>query len=106
MKDGSLVITRYFGSGANVVIPANVMSIGYRVFYGNQTIETIFLPDSIRLIGSEAFAACPRLKELRLPPFVVQIGNDIVYDNTTLFCPFNSGTAGLLIKKGIPFQGC
>ena len=103
MSDGFFRITKYLGSDPIVTIPPNVVSIGYRVFYENKTIETIHIPDSVRLIGAEAFALCPRLKELKLPDHLTQIGKNIVYDNTTLLCSANSKTADLLIKSRIPF---
>ena len=43
-----------------------VTSIAPRVFYGNTTLETVSIPDSVNTIGLYAFAFCSNLKSISL----------------------------------------
>ena len=59
--NGEVVITKYLGSDSTVVIPDTIAGypvtvISDRVFYQNQTITQITLPESLTKIGSYAFA--------------------------------------------------
>ena len=94
-------------SSGNVVIPSvityagekyEIIGIGYALCYGNKTITSITLPDTIKYIegyafdhcenmvscnlpdglisiGSAAFQCCSRLKHVELPNSLQQIGN-------------------------------
>ena len=44
-----------------------VSGIAEEAFFGNETLQSIRLPDSIRRIGRAAFSACPALTEVTLP---------------------------------------
>lgn len=37
------------------------------LFAGREDIESVYLPDSVRILGMELFAECPSLKSVRLP---------------------------------------
>lgn len=61
-----------------------VTSIGENIFYNNQTIEKVTLPNSIERIGNAAFQYCYSLKEVNMPSTLVGIGNQAFYDCNNL----------------------
>ena len=65
IKDGKLV--RYSGADAHVTVPDGVTCIGERVFYKNETLESVILPQGLKSIGNEAFFGCRRLRSIQLP---------------------------------------
>ncbi len=65
IKDGKLV--RYSGADAHVTVPDGVTYIGERVFYKNETLESVILPQGLKSIGNEAFFGCRRLRSIQLP---------------------------------------
>jgi len=65
-------ITAYIGSGAVVNIPAqiegvDVLSIGKAAFYGNTTVTTVILPDTVVNIANKAFGKCSSLSSINMP---------------------------------------
>lgn len=50
-----------------------VTEIKQSAFYGNETVEEVILPDSIKTIGYEAFAYCSALKKINIPGGVTVI---------------------------------
>jgi hypothetical protein len=75
-KEG--VLTRYTGSGGNLVIPAAiwgepVKTIGGNVFEG-KGLTVVTIPDGITSIGDRAFAKCQQLRSVTIPDSVTSIG--------------------------------
>lgn len=65
-------ITKYKGNANNVVVPAKingkpVISIGEEAFYNNDTVYSITLPSTVKIIEREAFYRCRYLKSINLP---------------------------------------
>lgn len=58
----------------HVVIAPGCTAIADHVFCGHRNLESIHLPDTLRTIGSWAFAHCTGLKEIKIPDSVVGIG--------------------------------
>ena len=63
----NIEITKYIGSGGDVVIPdtidgKNVISIGKKAFVGSWNLRSINIPDSVTEIDSMAFYGCAGLK--------------------------------------------
>lgn len=50
-----------------------VTAIGIYAFKQNQTLRTVYLPDSVTTIGYGAFSECPKLYEIQLPANLVTI---------------------------------
>lgn len=78
LEDGSAKITAYFGTSPNVVIPSEidghkVTAIGTAVFYRNQEVESVTLPDTVTSIGSYSFADTAKIKRVYLPDSVTEI---------------------------------
>lgn len=72
-------ILNYTGNDIDVVVPEYynglpVSAIRERAFFGNKTIRTLFLPDSMISIGTNAFKECTALTEVVGGGRVNQIG--------------------------------
>ncbi len=79
LEDGTVEITGYTGSEAEIEIPSEidgkaVTSIGNKVFYCCESLESIIIPDSVTNIGSYAFWACHSLTSIEIPNNVTDIG--------------------------------
>lgn len=57
-----------------LVIPEGVQSIG-RAFYGFKPLTNLTLPESLEVMGDQAFANCERLTEVNIPANVTKIGS-------------------------------
>lgn len=88
--NGSAIITAYIGTDKKVTIPATmgglpVTDIGAQAFKGNNTMEGIYFPATIRSIGNEAFSGCKKLKIIGNPPTVLDsIGSEAFAGCTSL----------------------
>lgn len=68
---GKSVITGYTGSEKEVIIPSDldgntVTALEKGIFEGNKRIEKIIIPESVDLVGSNAFASCGNLKKITI----------------------------------------
>ena len=77
LKDGKAVITKYIGTSAAVEIPSRidnyvVSAIGEGAFQ-NSDIESVIIPNSVRLIDWFAFAGCTSLESITIPASVTLI---------------------------------
>ena len=68
IKNG--VLTRYNGSGGDVVIPEGVTSISDFAFGLNSTMTSVTIPKSVTSIGEDTFSTCSGLTK-----FIVESGN-------------------------------
>ena len=68
------VLTKYTGSGGDVVIPEGVTAIGKEAFYHCESLTGINIPDGVTDIGFSAFCGCESLTSLRIPDSVTSIG--------------------------------
>lgn len=71
--NGIKEIVAYEGNSRNIEIPQGVTKIYEKVFWDNETIETVIIPSSVREIGSQAFGGCKNLKEVTINEGVVTI---------------------------------
>ncbi len=77
VNDGKATITRYIGSEADVIIPRTidnytVCAIGESAFQ-NCDIESVVIPDSVRLIDWFAFSGCTSLQSVTVPSSVMSV---------------------------------
>ena len=99
--DGTVSITKYTGSDANVTIPTTidgktVSEIGtYDVntpigvdargaFYNCTSLQQITIPDSVTSIGEAAFGNCISFTQVTIPDSVTSIGYDTFVECTSL----------------------
>jgi hypothetical protein len=78
-NNGTITITGYTGTDANVVIPSTidglpVTSIGTNAFYAG-SLTSVTIPDSVTSIGVSAFDSCINLTNVTRPNNVTNIGD-------------------------------
>ena len=56
---------QYFGSETQVVLPANVTSVGAYAFAGTG-VQRVVVPGNVRTVGSNSFSGCASLQSVRL----------------------------------------
>ena len=114
IQDG--VLTKYNGSGGDVVVPDSVKEVGQYAFYNCITLTSVKLPDSVTAIGDYAFRGCNSLTKLNIPDTVTSIGNEAFAGckrlaNVTLpvnvvipMAAFDGCTSftGITIPEGVP----
>lgn len=110
--DGNAIITCYYGSETNVVIPEEIegnkvigflrgtfnnhsaltsvsisegiIAIGMGAFYECRNLTSISIPQSVTLIGTGAFVGCNSLKNISIPPGVTSIEDSTFYGCSSL----------------------
>lgn len=83
-----VIIKSYRGKGTHLRIPSEiqgypVVEIDNYVFF-QRNIESIFIPDSIKRIGSSVFFNCKLLKNVRLPNSLTTISESLFRDCDSL----------------------
>lgn len=81
---GDGILIAYKGSAAHVVIPEGIRQIGPEVFQGHGEITTVSIPDSLEIIGEDAFADCTGLMEI-----TGMSGVRIIRDRAFYHCPLS-----------------
>ena len=90
---GGYEVCGYNGKAEKVVIPKEykglpVVSIGAKAFRdeytGHSNLKEIFIPDSVKTIGSEAFYNCDSLTTITLGKNIKEIGDSAFYNCTAL----------------------
>ena len=74
------VLKTYTGTDTIVQIPDGVVEIGYRAFYGNDTVERVIFSDSVVKIGIQAFAECTALYNIVFTQSLRIIGHEAFAD--------------------------
>ena len=90
VKDGKLL--KYEGTEKEPIIPVAVTEIGAEAFLNCTFLETILIPENVRVIGERTFAGCTNLKEVYMTS-AVEIGAQAFKDCVSLevlFEPYNS----------------
>lgn len=78
------VLEKYNGNAAVVYVPETVKHIGYEAFSDCTFIEKIVLPEGTTSIENSAFRNCSSLKEINLPSELTQLPNNAFYGCTSL----------------------
>lgn len=86
----------YASYGGNVSIPAkvtyegvtyNVTTIGYKAFYGSESVTNVRIPSSVVLIDAQAFAECSQLTTVYMEEPAALDETSFDYANITLYVP-------------------
>ncbi|EDR25704.1 hypothetical protein, conserved [Entamoeba dispar SAW760] len=57
------------------IIPSSITKLGYKCFYGCESLKSINIPSSIIKIGDCCFRYCSSLKSINIPSSISKIGN-------------------------------
>lgn len=84
--DGELILSARGGLKelTEYIIPNGVTTIGYDVFRGCNSLESITIPDSVISIGGSAFSNCSSLTSITIPNNVTKIGSYAFRECTNL----------------------
>ena len=105
-EDGRTSIPKSICSNSNinnVIIPDSVTSIEIKSFYYCQNLESIRLPESVKIIGDHAFANC-KFASIRLPESVTEIEDNAFYGCENLKSVNLPNT--ITIVESRAFSGC
>lgn len=106
--DGKPVVSLYQTFWGNetvvsVTLPDTVTEIGYYAFYGCTALQEVTLSDGVTTIGYQAFSGCTALQEVTLPVSVTKLDYGAFSGCTTLA----SVTGGAITSLGIyAFNNC
>lgn len=78
------VLTKYVGPGGDVMIPEGVTQIDQCVFERNNTICSVCLPETLRVISRKAFYDCALLEEVNFPENLEEIDRSAFAGCTSL----------------------
>ena len=78
--NGAATLNAYRGTGGAVTIPSTiggfpVTSIDNDAFYGNTSLTSVTIPNSVSSIGNQAFYGCTGLTSVTIPNSITSIGN-------------------------------
>lgn len=87
--DGTLSLTRYYGSQTSVEVPYRVSgwvvsAIGREAFSYRTALQSVSLPSGVTSIGQSAFYYCTALRSITLPYGVTSVGPSAFYNCTAL----------------------
>ena len=79
-RNGTCSIINYFGPGGDLIIPGSlngltVTGIGNDAFFSKASLTSVVIPDSVIIIGIEAFYWCTGLSSVKIGNSVTEIGH-------------------------------
>ncbi len=81
--DGSIAITKYYGSAKEIVIPKKIKGKRvtgiYTLAFYESKLTSVIIPDSVTSIGDGAFFNCDFLTSVTIPDSVTSIGKRAFY---------------------------
>ena len=99
-----VILSKYTGPGGDVVIPESVTIIGENAFYGCTGLTSVTIPKGVTEIKNYAFKNCSNLKSIDIPESITTIGQDCFKGCTSI--------TSITIPEGITkiyggtFDGC
>ena len=108
--DGTAMITSYYGSDGDVVIPDEidgypVAALGPSVLYGNERYRSVTVPNGVTEVDYNPFVGCPMLTEIRVAPDhpTLKVVDGVLFDRTghRLICyPCALGATSYAVPEG------
>lgn len=96
--EGSKLI-RYFGHDHVVTIPNGITELSSCLFWDNQEIEEVILPDTLIMLGGDTFYNCSNLRKVTIPKSVKTMCNNpfagcpkLVLENHSPYFHYEEGT--------------
>ena len=72
-------LTGYKGKSKNIILPDSVRVIGNDAFSNSDTLEAVLVPEGVEKIESEAFSYCTNLKKVYLPSSLEAIEREVFW---------------------------
>ena len=81
VENGSCTVTAYLGADSAVRIPETiegvaVTALGDSLFAERETLQTLYIPDSVIALGKDMLKGCTSLKALRLPLTETEVSDE------------------------------
>ena len=110
-NEEEVTIERYHGSSTEVEVPSEVMGLPVAklapyCFKDEWFLQSVILPDSVREIGTKAFAGCPNLSQVRIPSSVKSIGSKAFDHKVPLAVESGSDSHIWAVANGNPINFC
>jgi hypothetical protein len=67
------VLTKYVGTGGDVIVPDGVHTIGEQAFYKNTAVTSVTLPASVTTLKKECFWGCRGITSIDLQDNIISI---------------------------------
>ncbi len=89
-ENGEALLWEYTGEETELYLPAEtcegnpVVAIFDETFWGNKILKKVIIPQSVKIIGTDAFRACTALEEIIIPDSVEIIGDEAFIGCTSL----------------------
>lgn len=108
--DNTVSVYKYLGTDAQVIVPnmgngKTVAGVRDYAFYGNATMESITLPDSVKAIGAYAFANCKELQSFIAPASLFAI-HEYAFNNCISLVSCDLSTSAVTDLPVGLFAGC
>lgn len=105
--DGFVIVNHvlhdYVGAQEELFIPNDVRVIANGALQGKNNIQTVWIPDSVEMLGGNVFWSCRGLRRLHIPQSVTNL--EEVWENLISACPLEILRApGRRIKSLKPYQ--
>lgn len=75
--DSTIVTDRIVGSASNIIISPKCVKIEDGAFLFDKNLESVYMLDSVKLVGKEAFRGCKRLNNVRISKNVVTLQKNL-----------------------------
>ncbi len=99
------MLISYNGAASNVVLPAEITSVGIDAFKGNNTVKFIEIPYSVTKIYAGAFADCSNIDSVVIPFTVTEISDSAFSGtNAKIYCYNNSYAHNYAVANGIDYE--